>query len=191
MTEQSQIFDPRSQTYSETHASLFVVRLSIAQGYATQTVSSAISYWDNISGGNMSRTVTKRLRPGQPLAGKIPGLHIDVGQITLTRAWNRKLEHREPVESMINRWLGAVKDGLIANISMRVTQMFLNHETGTFVDYDYYEGPVVSYEGPKGNSEGEDLAKETLTIDPERYNKLEVPTANSTTDAAAGTQAAQ
>lgn len=174
-TQQQQVFDPRSQSYSETHASLFVVRLSLAQGESGKTpTNTAISYWDSISGGTMSRNVTKRMRPGQPMAAKIPGLHIDVGQITLSRAWNRRLEHREPVETMLGVWLGAVRDGLIADIRMRVTQMYLDNDTGRFVDYDFYEGPVVSYEGPKSNSEGDDLAKETLVIDPERYGKLEV-----------------
>lgn len=190
--DQQITFDPRSQSGSETHANLFVVRLSLAQlAHSTASVppeNSAITFWDSISGGGMSRNVTKRRRPGQPMPVKIAGLHIDVAPITLTRAWNRRLEHREPVQSMIMRWLGAVKDGLIAGINVRATQMYLDEDTGKYVDYDFYEGPIQAYEGPKANTDGEDLAKETITIDPSNYGRLDFSaTATSGADPVTGT----
>lgn len=166
-------YNPGTQDYSETHTSRLIVRLELAEGASptsgTEAPSTAVSYWDTLSGGGLSRTITQRKRPGQTRVTKVPGLHLAVAPITVTRAWNTREEHREPLESLIKEWLGST--GPVEGLRVKVTQMLMADD-GTYKDVDYYIGPISGYEGPKGNAEGDDFAKESVTIDPEDYQKL-------------------
>lgn len=165
-------YNPGAQDYSEVHTSRIVVRLELAEapsGSATPGTGGGVSYWDSVSGGAVSRNITKRKRPGQTVVKKTPGIHKDVAAITVTRAWNAREEHREPLESLIKSWLAA--DGPLEGLRVKVTQMLMQDD-GSYKDLDYYVGPISNYEGPKGNAEGEDYAKETVTIDPEEYQKV-------------------
>lgn len=167
-------YNPGAQEYSEVHSSRLVVRLELAEAPSTSRNADAaagggVSYWDSLSGGTTSRTISQRKQPGKVRVKKVAGIHLAIAQITVTRAWNTRLEHREPLESLIKEWLGA--NGPIEGLRVKVTQMLMQDD-GSYKDIDYYVGPIVSYEGPKGNAEAEDFAKETLVVDPEDYDKV-------------------
>jgi hypothetical protein len=165
-------YNPASQEYSEISTSRIIVRVEPADGSTGDKsgVGAHVSYWDSVSGGAMSRNIAQRKEPGKTIIKKVPGLHLMVAALTLTRAWNAKVQHQEPLRTFLKAWFGGT--GGVIGLRLKVTQMIQNDD-GTYTDIDTYIGPISSYEGPKGNVEGDDFAKETLTVDPETYELLQ------------------
>lgn len=168
-------YDPAAKTYSELHESRLVVRVTVISDVAPSNDN--VGYWDSLQGGQASRTVSPRKQPGKGRVVKVPGIHQSLSQVTLSRAWNSLEEHRVPVHGMIKGWLNNPLQ--LGGLRLGITQMILKDD-GTYKDYDYFEGPLVSYEGPKGNSEGEGFVKEQIVIDPDVYNLLDGSAQDST-----------
>lgn len=155
-------YDPDKANYSELHESRLVIRVEVVGGDAAN-----VGYWDTVQGGQVSRTVTPRKQPGKPVIKKVPAMHRAISQLTLSRAWNADLADRKPIHDLVAGWLNGE-----GNLTVKVTQMVYDEKAGKYEDLEFYSGPVVSYEGPKGNSDGENFVKETLVIDPDVYNFL-------------------
>lgn len=156
-------YDPDKANYSELHESRLVIRVEVVGSSDAANV----GYWDTVQGGQVSRTVTPRKQPGIATIKKVPAMHRAISQLTLSRAWNTELADRKPIHDLVAGWLNGETE-----LSVKVTQMVFNEKTKTYEDLEEYSGPVVSYEGPKGNSDGENFVKETLVIDPDKYNFL-------------------
>jgi hypothetical protein len=148
------------------------VRLEPADGSTGDAsgVGAHVAYYDTMSGGAKSRNIAQRKEPGKPLVKKVPGLHLMVAPITLTRAWNTLIAHQEPLRTFQLSWFSGVSD--VTGLRVKITQMIQNGD-GTYTDIDTYSGPISNYEGPMGNSDGDDFAKETLTVDPDTYEILQ------------------
>lgn len=158
-------YDPTQASYSEIHESRFIVRVERV-GDADGTAN--VGYWDSIQGGQISRTITPRKRPGMTDIGKVPAMHKQVGTVTISRAWNRNVEDRKSIHALVADWA----NGNTKHLEVKITQMVFDEETGKYEDYEFFQGPVQSYEGPKGNSEGENFVKEQLVIDPSKHGYL-------------------
>lgn len=166
-------FNPAGIEYSEISQSRILVAVSLVDARGQTLTDGAgsefktVSYWDSLSGGDASRSITPRKQPGKTRTKKIPGLHINFSQVTLTRAWNSQKEHRQPVEPLIRMWLQSPVP--LLGIKIKIEQIMLN-DAGKAEVVDWYIGPIVSYAGPKGNGEGDAVATETIVIDPEDYD---------------------
>lgn len=158
---------PFTKSYSEIHENRILVRIRPGRGGDGNTPSAAsVSYWDSMTGGQFKRTVSKRARPGMKLKAKVPGLGIDIGEITLKRAFNERAEDRQPLEPMLGLWLSGTD--AIEGFVLTVEKVLLRDD-GTLDLLESFTGPVVSYEPPNGNTESENFASETLVIDPGEY----------------------
>ncbi|WP_155300537.1 hypothetical protein [Deinococcus kurensis] len=170
-------FDPSSMPWSEIHESRFLIRVEIFTENTTAAATPAagtpaqnaanVGYWDSMTGGEPSRNISQRKRPGSAEVEKIPGMHLNLSQVTLTRAWNTKAEARAPIGDLIKSWVNEPQK--YRSMKLKVTQMIMPEEGGELIPVDEYVGPIVSYSPPKGNSEGDGFVKETLTIDPISY----------------------
>lgn len=172
-------YNAAQQQYSEVAQSRLLIAVSLVdpEGNVLKTLAGVelknVSYWDQLTGGQISRTITPRKRPGQTKVAKVPGMHLNIAAITLTRAWNQKQEHRQPLEPLIRTWLhsGAPVTDVLVKVEQYVVQ-----SDGSIKPHDMYIGPISSYDPPKGNSEGDQMVQEILGVDPEGYDLLEPTT---------------
>lgn len=171
-------YDPTAAVYSEIHESRLVVAVELdnkttsgaaaapAGSSAKGAPSGNIGFWDSLSGGAVSRTVSPRKQPGKATVAKIPALHRSLSTLTLGRAWNSNEEDRSPIWTLIKSWANSPNQ--LVGMRVKITQLLM-HDNGTFTRLESYAGPVVSYDPPRGNSEGENFLKEQLVIDPDEW----------------------